>query len=205
MFFLVRGPCPGLNALANHNILPHNGKGIDKAMTVKVLKEAYNIDSHISTVFAIGAIATNPDKHADFYNLDFLDKHGAIEHDGSLSRQDAAFGNNHDFSQERFNEVIQGYEKAYHSEHPSSDKASKVTVDWKTASHVRYGRITQSKREHEEADKHFTYGLKEAITSYGESALIMNILGKNGITSLDWIKYFIGEFSPRQNLRADEG
>ena len=29
----VRSPCPGLNSLANHGILPHNGKG----MTISIL------------------------------------------------------------------------------------------------------------------------------------------------------------------------
>ncbi|KAI2768199.1 hypothetical protein F4815DRAFT_498181 [Daldinia loculata] len=49
------------------------------------------------------AIIINP--NATFFTLDQLNKHGILEHDASLSRSDAFFGNNHVFNETIFNET----------------------------------------------------------------------------------------------------
>lgn len=169
-------------------------------MAVEALGTALNIDPHIAALFALGAIGTNPDHSAHSFDLDHLDKHGVIEHDVSLTRNDAALGSNSEFSPEIFEQTIRGYEEAYRAKHPEATQESDFTVDFETASHVRYARLLTCKANHEKADKQFTYALKEAITSYGESALLLNVLGKEGQAPLEWIKIFFGKLSSNMGL-----
>ena len=80
-----------LNAMANHGILPHDGKNITfKELNVKV-RQTFN--------FAPTFCFFVPKFAADFlhrsywtghFDLAELSLHNAIEHDGSLTRQDAA-------------------------------------------------------------------------------------------------------------------
>jgi hypothetical protein len=86
-----RSSCPALNALANHGILPHDGKNISfKELTQKV-RTSYN--------FAPSFCLFVPKYAADFldrsywsgkFDLAELSKHNAIEHDASLTRRDTA-------------------------------------------------------------------------------------------------------------------
>lgn len=152
------------------------------------------MNPHVASGFASGGVGTNPDHKAHSFDLNHLHKHGAIEHDASLSREDTAFGDNGKFCQQIFDEVVREWEAGYSAQHPDSAKNSDIMVDWKSASRARYARLQSSKERHEKENKHFSYGLKEAFFSYGESALIINLLGKDGHASLKWIKIFFGEF-----------
>jgi len=168
-----------INALANHHVLPHDGKGITKAMAVSALTTAINLDSTIATVFASGALTANPDHSSHSFDLDMVDKHGLIEHDVSLSRSDFALGDNHTFDKEVWEGVLKTYE-------------GKTETDFETVSKARYGRVVASKKKMEAAGKgkEWVYGIKEFILSYGESALFLGILGdpKNGQIPLEYLK-----------------
>ncbi|GAB1218099.1 hypothetical protein ATERTT37_007347 [Aspergillus terreus] len=52
------------------------------------------------------AIVANPVPNATFFTLDQLNRHNVLEHDASLSRTDAYFGNNHVFNETIFQETI---------------------------------------------------------------------------------------------------
>ncbi|KAK1058667.1 ccr4 associated factor [Friedmanniomyces endolithicus] len=185
----ARSPCPAINALANHGILPHDGKNITKAMANEALTKALHLDSHIANVFAAGAVAANPDHSAHNFDLHHVDKHGYIEHDVSLSRDDIAFGNNHTFSKAVFEPLLETY-KASATQQGSNDA---VNTSWKTASEVRYARVKASKAKHDAEGGEWTYGLKESILSYGESALYLNLLGKDGVAPLEWVRILFEE------------
>lgn len=82
---------PMLNALANHNILPHSGRGISFRTLNTVVRQSFN--------FAPSFCFFVPHFAADFldrsywsgtFDLEELSKHNAIEHDASLTRRDAA-------------------------------------------------------------------------------------------------------------------
>ncbi|KAF2399119.1 Cloroperoxidase [Trichodelitschia bisporula] len=175
----VRSPCPMINALANHSILPHNGKGITKEMAVKALGAAIHLDSNIASIFAAGGVAANPDHSAHTFDLNHVNKHNWIEHDCSLSRDDFAFGDNWHFNKEVFDSVMAHYGTA-------------EKTDFAHASKARYLRIQASKEAHKRAGKEFTYGIKECIMSYGETALYLNLLGKDGVAPLKWVRIFFG-------------
>jgi len=86
-----RSSCPMLNAMANHGILPHDGKNI--AFTELNTKVRHTFNFAASFCFFV------PKFSADFLNRSYstgrfdlaeLSLHNAIEHDASLTRQDFA-------------------------------------------------------------------------------------------------------------------
>lgn len=86
-----RSACPMLNALANHGILPHDGKNISFKEMNTAVRHSFN--------FAPSFCFFVPKFAADFlersywtgrFDLAELSRHNAIEHDASLTREDAA-------------------------------------------------------------------------------------------------------------------
>jgi len=150
-------------------------------MAVKAMTSAINFNSTLATIFAMGGVGANPDHSAHSFDLNHVDKHNWIEHDVSLSRQDIAFGDNATFDKEKFHKFIDAY-------------GNKEVTDYATASKARYQRVQESKAAHEKAGKDFTYGIKEVIMSYGETALYLNLLGKDGVAPLEWVKIFFGMY-----------
>ncbi|OTA74612.1 hypothetical protein M434DRAFT_88515 [Hypoxylon sp. CO27-5] len=100
-----RGPCPMLNTLANHGFLPHDGRNITKETTVNAMASALNFNTSLATLMFQMAVVVNPEPNATFFTLDQLNVHNILEHDASLSRSDAFFGNNHVFNETIFNET----------------------------------------------------------------------------------------------------
>jgi len=186
----VRSPCPVLNSLANHGLLPRDGKGITKEMAVKVFTSAINLDAEIAKIFASVALITNPDAHAHSFDLNHISKHGLIEHDASLTRNDFAFGDNHTFNPDIWKSVLDTY---------GDRKETNIAL----ATVARYNRVIASKKAHESANKEFTYGIKEAFLSYGETAILMCLLGdpKDGKIPLEHLKIFVEE----ERLPYEEG
>ncbi|KAI3557353.1 hypothetical protein CABS01_10796 [Colletotrichum abscissum] len=99
-----RGPCPMMNTLANHGFISHDGKNLTKDVVVKGLQDGLNFGTDLGTLMFNMALIANPEPNATFFTLDQLNVHNVLEHDASLSRTDAAFGNNHVFNQSIFDE-----------------------------------------------------------------------------------------------------
>ncbi|KAK6953259.1 hypothetical protein Daesc_005560 [Daldinia eschscholtzii] len=100
-----RGPCPMLNTLSNHNFLPHDGRNITKDKVISAMSSALNFNESLGALMFQMAIVANPEPNATFFTLEQLNVHNVLEHDGSLSRSDAFFGNNHIFNETIFNET----------------------------------------------------------------------------------------------------
>ncbi|KAE9402650.1 chloroperoxidase-like protein, partial [Gymnopus androsaceus JB14] len=95
-----RSACPMLNALANHGILPHDGKNISFRTMKETVRTTFNFapsfcylaPSYIATVL-------NKDYSTDTCDLADISFHNGIEHDASLTREDTFFqpdqGKNH--------------------------------------------------------------------------------------------------------------
>lgn len=171
-----------INALANHHILPHSGHGITKEIAVSALTSALNLSPTVATVFAAVAVTANPDKSAHYFDLNQVNKHGLIEHDVSLSRNDFLLGDNHTFNQGIFDAVMETY--------GTDEKTS-----FESASKARYGRLAAAKKAHEEVGKDFQYGIKEFVLSYGESALLLGLLGdpKEGKIPVEFLRVLFGK------------
>jgi hypothetical protein len=171
-----------INALANHHILPHSGHGITKEMAISALTSSINLSHGVADVFASVAVTANPDKSAHSFDLDHVDKHGFIEHDVSLSRNDFLLGDNHSFNREIWDAVVGTY-------------GEETETSFESVSKARYGRVVAAKKAHEEAGKDFQYGIKEFVLSYGESALFLGLLGdpKEGKIPVEYLRVLFGK------------
>ncbi|RWA12854.1 heme-thiolate peroxidase [Xylaria grammica] len=105
----TRGVCPMLNALSNHGYLPRNGRNINENQTVNALYDALNLTPDFGRFLFTAGRLSNPKPNATTFNLDHLDRHDLFEHDGSLSRQDAHFGQWSRFNQTVWNWTMQYY------------------------------------------------------------------------------------------------
>ncbi|KAF8484712.1 Cloroperoxidase [Russula ochroleuca] len=85
-----RSPCPALNALANHSILPHDGRNISAFRLISVLREYYNVSLPLAILLSIGGTL----KCGRHFKIDLEDlaRHNVIEHDASLTHADALPG-----------------------------------------------------------------------------------------------------------------
>lgn len=88
-----RSACPMLNAMANHGILPHDGKNITFKQLNTTVRQTFNFASSFCFfVPNFSARFLNKDYNTDRFDLADLNLHAdnAIEHDASLTRQDVA-------------------------------------------------------------------------------------------------------------------
>ncbi|KAI1767769.1 Cloroperoxidase [Hypoxylon sp. FL1150] len=169
----VRGPCPILNALANHGYLPHSGKAIDQNTTVNALAAALNIDPSFGVTLFQDALSTNPQANATTYDLDDLSRHNVAEHDGSLSRQDAFFGNQAVFNQSVFNQTTSFY---------TGD-----TITIQMAANARASRLMTSNL----TNPNFTLSDRGSSSSLTETAIYVTNLGNKQAATVpkSWVEY----------------
>ncbi|THU95604.1 Cloroperoxidase [Dendrothele bispora CBS 962.96] len=86
-----RCACPALNALANHGILPRNGRNIPFKDMTHACHTSYNFSSSFSYLTVNYAVHMLKRNYNDSFDLEELNQHNGIEHDASLFRQDAHF------------------------------------------------------------------------------------------------------------------
>jgi hypothetical protein len=96
-----------MNTLANHGFLPRDGRNITRENAVYALTTALNFNATVANIMWEQAVIANPEPNATFFTLDNLNRHNVLEHDASMSREDAAFGNNHVFNQTIFDTTTQ--------------------------------------------------------------------------------------------------
>ncbi|KAK7447727.1 hypothetical protein VKT23_013983 [Stygiomarasmius scandens] len=87
-----RCACPALNALANHGILPRDGRNISFKDMNRACNTAYNFSGSFS--YFVPNYAANMLKKSyskDTFDLEEISLHNGIEHDASLCRQDLYF------------------------------------------------------------------------------------------------------------------
>ncbi|KAH8895469.1 Cloroperoxidase, partial [Thozetella sp. PMI_491] len=168
-----RAPCPMLNTLANHGFLPHDGKNITADIAKDALYTALNINQSLTQTLFDFAIRTNPEPNATTFSLDNLSRHNILEHDASLSRVDAYFGNPQPFNQTIFDQT-----RSYWTG---------PVIDVQMAANARSARIQTSKATNP------TFSLSETgrTFSIGESAAYILVIGDrvSGTVSRAWVEY----------------
>ncbi|KAK5109492.1 hypothetical protein LTR62_006944 [Meristemomyces frigidus] len=156
----VRSPCPGLNTLANHGFINHNGKDLTIPHLIEGLAAGMNMGADFTTAIGGAGLLSSPEPLAGSFDLNDLDQHNfPIEHDASLSRRDAYFGNDYSFYNPNWQQVLSHYHGL-----PST------TIP--LASQAKYSRVQTSQAN----DPTFTYGLREFVLSYGETALYLQTM-----------------------------
>ncbi|KAF6793050.1 chloroperoxidase-like protein [Colletotrichum sojae] len=107
----MRSPCPGINALANHGLLPRDGRSIDLDTLSTAVQLGYNMDHETMLLVGIPALRTSTTGNASTFHLSDTDQHipQTIEHDGSLTRDDAYFGDSLHFSPAAWGRALSGW------------------------------------------------------------------------------------------------
>ncbi|KAF4554456.1 Dothistromin biosynthesis peroxidase dotB-like protein 1 [Elsinoe fawcettii] len=109
-----RGPCPGLNLLANHGYLPRNGL-VNFGQVLEATSRGYNMAPDLAAVLTVFSILTGGDIATEsFYlgtgpgNVGGLNRHSTAECDISPNREDFynACGDNHHLSSRKFKQLV---------------------------------------------------------------------------------------------------
>ena len=170
----VRSPCPGLNSLANHGFINRDGKKLTIPALIKGFKDGLNVGADFTTAIGLMGLQSAPNPLSSTFDLDNLDQHNfPNEHDGSQSRRDAYFGDDHTFNQDTFNQVLAYYEGMEETSIPVASKA-------------RYNRIETARSE----DPEFIYGVRQLVLSTGETALYLSTMGDptTGVAPVKYVK-----------------
>ncbi|KAG8220432.1 Chloroperoxidase [Butyriboletus roseoflavus] len=86
-----RSCCPGLNAMANHGIIPRSGKNIKFTEVPEHIHATFNFSASFSYfVCHYAARMLNKSYSRDTFDLEEISLHNGIEHDASLTRLDTA-------------------------------------------------------------------------------------------------------------------
>ncbi|KAK3369966.1 Chloroperoxidase [Podospora didyma] len=181
-----RSPCPMLNSLANHGYLPRDGKDISLARFVTALKESINLAPGPTLFFASAGLPASTTGNFLTLHLDDLNKHGVIEHDGSLSRQDTFSGNNHSFSPKAFATMLA---------HFGADNIISI----EEAAEARAARLAEAPKSNPE----FHMSPAEHIVSATETALYLLAFGHgtDGYANKEWVRTMFEE----ERLPFEEG
>ncbi|KAJ7108982.1 Cloroperoxidase [Mycena crocata] len=177
----VRGPCPGLNALANHGYLPRNGKSFTPKQLLDAGIAGFNLDPAPIAVAAKFGILTKSDSDTfDRMDLDLLSAHNIIEHDASISRNDFGdgTGDNTHFNETTFSALT--------SKNPGQDTYDPVAA----------GQTQRDRLAHSLATNPLTLNTqKEFLLRSRESALYLSILGDpaTGIAPKEYVNIFFRE------------
>jgi len=149
-----------LNSLANHGHLPRNGKNASIDQIVNSLDEVLNLSPISSRPVAELAATTSTTGNPNTLNLDDLNQHGVIEHDGSLSRSDFDLGDNHSFKPKIWNSVSKWFKKDF--------------ISIQTAAKARRARLTEAAAQ----NPSFNFTAREDQFSQFETALYLAVWGK---------------------------
>ncbi|PPQ73616.1 hypothetical protein CVT26_010524 [Gymnopilus dilepis] len=86
-----RCSCPALNTMANHGIIPRDGKNVKFSELAPKIRTTYNFAPTLCFfVPNYAAKMLNKSYDKDTFDLSDLDLHNGIEHDASLTRKDSA-------------------------------------------------------------------------------------------------------------------
>lgn len=192
---IVRSPCPGLNSLANHGekytllgdikaknpgFIPHNGRKITVPMVVDAFKEAMNVGADFVTAAGTIALQANPGLFSTSFDLNDVKKHNfPLEHDASLSRQDAFFNRDQSFDNDVWSQTLSHFEGL-------------DTATIQAASDARWARENDSLA----INPSVVFGARQLVVSLTETALYLSALGDpvSGAAPVPFIKSFFGMY-----------
>jgi hypothetical protein len=141
---------------------------------IKGLAEGLNMGADFTVAIGGAGLLASPNPLGGAFDLSDLNMHNfPIEHDASMSRQDAALGNDQPFYNPNWQQYITFFD-------------GKATTDIPTAARAKFARYTDSLTK----NKQFTYGLREAVFSYGENAIYLQAMSDpvSGNAKVSYVK-----------------
>jgi len=188
-----------LNTLSNHGFLPHDGRNLTREVVIKGLSEGLNFNASLGSLMFDMALVANPEPNATYFTLyvqsrygvwvclrvlngsrDNLNRHNVLEHDASMSRSDAYYGNNH-----IFNSTIFAKTKAYWT---------KPILDATMLANGKLVRQIQSRA----SNPNYTFTSSMEEFSLGEVAAPVIAFGdiEHGRVNRSLVEYFFGTSFP---------
>jgi hypothetical protein len=176
----LRGPCPGLNTMANHGYLPRNGvASVEQLITGA--QEAFNLGYNFSRAVSSFAILTRGNALLDRVSIGGesplvpplpnridgtpggLSRHGRFEGDVSMTRQNAALaeGDGASFQPAMFKDLL-----GYVDKFGDGDIVTQSVIN-----EYRFARFADSVKR----DPNLTYHAGRWGFSYGEGGFILNL------------------------------
>ncbi|KAH6654849.1 Chloroperoxidase [Truncatella angustata] len=185
--FDSRSPCPGLNALANHDWLPHDGKNIDLEAIQFAAGAVYNFDRDVlvSAVQSVYDFNLSTTGNSSTFDLGDLARHDTIEMDGSLSRNDIYFGDDL-----HFDPVVWAFTADKLGLYDLTDENG-IYVTIESAAKARAARVAEAMR----VNPTFNASQAQMIGSPGTTALYLRVLWDSSVnaTHKDWVEAFFEE------------
>ncbi|KZS94784.1 Cloroperoxidase [Sistotremastrum niveocremeum HHB9708] len=180
-----RGPCPGLNTLANHGYLPHNGIASFEQL-IEGVEEGYNMEHDLASALSALAILGRgnafinqvsiggvselvpplPGK-IDGKTAGGLAKHGRFEGDVSQTRHDIGEGDYQNFQDDLYDQFLT-YVGRFGGDSPTTGNASVVTLP--VLQEYKYHRFLSEQA----SDPNLEFSIARMIISYDEAAFVLN-------------------------------
>ncbi|KAJ7041654.1 Cloroperoxidase, partial [Mycena alexandri] len=185
----LRGPCPGLNTLANHGYLPRDGRNVTVPGIMDAALAAFNVNWDAILIAAKFGLLTGDDLLSGTQmTLAALSSHNIVEHDASISRNDFGdgSGDNVHFNETTFSTL-------------ANSNPGKDTYDTTSAGLVQKQRLADSVAN----NPLLVNTRKEFILRSRESGLYLSIFGDpaTGIAP----KKFVNIFFREERLPIAEG
>lgn len=162
-----RSPCPMLNTLANHGYLNREGRFITRESLKKALNTV-GLDDEVAATLLEKAdqFALDPDTKTFSLDLVDLSKHGILEHDISLTRNDFHLGDNLSRNETLIDNLLK---------FANEDG----TLDTHSIAKARNARLRDSKLN----NPSYSYGFREQFVADSECAVFLQIVGRSGMVS----------------------
>ncbi|KAF8067669.1 Chloroperoxidase [Lyophyllum atratum] len=199
----LRGPCPGLNTLANHGYLPRNGIASFEQI-VNATTHGFNMDYDLASGLTAFGILSRGNAFINKLSIGLdtphipplpgkidgpitrgLAAHGRFEGDVSMTRQDAAIGDNRNFQADLFAQLL-----AIVAEFGDNSTVTgpRSIVNQKSMEEFKFKRFIDSQA----ADTKLEYHIGRVLLSYGEAAFTLNFFanGTDGILSVQTMTSF---------------
>ncbi|KAL1916377.1 uncharacterized protein VTP21DRAFT_5568 [Calcarisporiella thermophila] len=101
-----RCPCPAFNTLANHGILPRDGRRVTMLQILQALRTVYGFSTDFDAIATIFPGLYSLANGRVYFNLEDFNAHNLLEHDASLVRQDAFLGDHVHANQTMLNHML---------------------------------------------------------------------------------------------------
>lgn len=187
----LRGPCPGLNTLANHGYLPRDGRNITRKQLSAAIHERFGLSPLLAFLMAKKAISQGKGGLLQLSDLT-IHNNRFLEHDVSLTRLDAALCDGHQnlFNPERFEKLL-------------TFSKDGVYLTYDDVTRARQYFLEESKR----LNTSLVFDFKQQRGAAGEEVLAMDVLSgrDDGRISIEFLRAFFAEEKFPDGWQARDG
>ncbi|KAJ6103508.1 hypothetical protein N7486_005935 [Penicillium sp. IBT 16267x] len=156
-----RSPCPGLNTLANHEILPHDGRNLTYKQISRAIQHAYNLSPTLAEQLTSSAVLLDQGRgHINLHDLNALN---IVQHDASFTRPDIAFCPDQSFPHPQMVEML--------LDHATNNEFLSIN------DLVYYSGLRRAKSKRSNGQYSLTWSFLHKYLGSGSCALIYSIFG----------------------------